>query len=192
MILPIHNTKDTFFSFLTGKTNKEIEEKLLELQEKAIKGQSKSEELLIDLEKRYQQDKEKITAILKGAHTNTMSTEEKLTEYGLVIREQLRTREEAKFESAALSVGIAERLKTQLQRCDSLNTSESVRSCANAKCKQQFDLALKICICRGKQDNMCYIVESHTFCLNLSFKIGEAWCNSVRTFDNGCVNAYAK
>ena len=86
------------------------------MQEKATTGQSKSEELLVDLEKRYHQDKEKITARLKGADTNTMSTEEKLTEYGLTIREQLRAREEAKFESAALSVGIAERLKTQLQR----------------------------------------------------------------------------
>ena len=57
-----------------------------------------------------------ITSKLKGANTNTMATEEKLTEYGLIIREELRAREEAKFESAALSVGIAERLKTQLQR----------------------------------------------------------------------------
>ena len=45
-----------------------------------------------------------------------MTTEEKLTEYGLIVREQLRAREEAKFESAGLSVGIAERLKAQVQR----------------------------------------------------------------------------
>ena len=100
----------------TGKTNKEIEEQLSALQQKAAQGQSKSEELLVDLEKRYRQDKEKITARLKGADTNTLTTEQKLTEYGLVIREQLRARGEAKFASAALSVGIAERLKNQLQR----------------------------------------------------------------------------
>lgn len=99
-----------------GKTNKEIEEQLSAFQQKAAQGQSKSEELLVDLEKRYRQDKEKITARLKGADTNTLTTEEKLTEYGLVIREQLRARGEAKFASAALSVGIAERLKNQLQR----------------------------------------------------------------------------
>ena len=87
------------------------------MREKAAQGQSKSEKLLIDLEKRYRQDKEKITARLKGADKNTMPTEEKLTEYALTVREQLRAREEAKFESAALSVGIAERLKNQLQRC---------------------------------------------------------------------------
>ena len=106
--------------FLTGKTNKEIEEALSQFREKATQGQAKSGELLVDLEKRYQQDKEKLTARLKGADTSTMSTEEKLTEYGLITREQLRAREEAKFESAALSVGIAERLKLQLQRCGKL------------------------------------------------------------------------
>jgi len=104
------------FLLCTGKSNKEIEEELSQLREKAAQGQSKSEKLLLDLEKRYHQDKEKITARLKGVDKNTMSTEEKLTEYGLVVREHLRASEEAKFESAALSVGIAERLKTQLQR----------------------------------------------------------------------------
>ena len=89
---------------------------MLQLHEQATQGQSKSEKLLVDLERRYRQDEERITARLKGADTNTMVTEEKLTEYGLIIREQLRATEEAKFESAALSVGIAERLKTQLQR----------------------------------------------------------------------------
>lgn len=99
-----------------GKTNKEIEEGLLKLREQTMEGHSKSEELLVDLEKRYHQDKEKISSKLKGADTNTMATEEKLTEYGLMVREQLRARKEAKFESAALSVGIAERLKAQVQR----------------------------------------------------------------------------
>lgn len=147
MIVLIHNSIHVHtFSLLTGQTNKEIEEKLLQLQEKATTGQSKSEELLVDLEKRYHQDKEKITARLKGADTNTMSTEEKLTEYGLVIREQLRARQEAKFESAALSVGIAERLKSQLQRYDNLNTIPLPHCCANGKCEQDLDLALKVCI----------------------------------------------
>ena len=100
----------------TGKTNKEIEEELYNLRDKALQGHAKSEELLIDLEKRYRQDKDTITSKLKGAGTNTMTTEEKLTEYGLIVREQLRAREEAKFESAGLSVGIAERLKAQVQR----------------------------------------------------------------------------
>ena len=104
------------FAIYTGKSNKEIEEELLQAREQAAQGQSKSEKLLMDLERRYQQDKEKVIARLKGADTNTMTTEEKLTEYGLIIREQLRALEEAKFESAALSVGIAERLKTHLQR----------------------------------------------------------------------------
>lgn len=81
-----------------------------------MQGHSKSDELLLDLEKRYRQDKENISSKLKGANTNTMATEEKLTEYGLFIREQLRAVGEAKFESAALSVGIAERLKAQVQR----------------------------------------------------------------------------
>ena len=100
----------------SGKTNKEIEEELFKLREKAMQGHSKSDELLLDLEKRYRQDKENISSKLKGANTNTMATEEKLTEYGLFIREQLRAVGEAKFESAALSVGIAERLKAQVQR----------------------------------------------------------------------------
>lgn len=104
------------FAIFTGKSNKEIEEQLLQAREQAVQGQSKSEKLLMDLERRYQQDKEKVIARLKGADTKTMTTEEKLTEYGLIIREQLRALEEAKFESAALSVGIAERLKTHLQR----------------------------------------------------------------------------
>lgn len=101
---------------LIGKTNKEIEEQLLQSREKVIQGPSKGDKLLIDLEKRYRQDKEKITARLKGADRSAMSPEEKLTEYGMIIREQLRARQEAKFESAAVSVGIAERLKYQLQR----------------------------------------------------------------------------
>ena len=100
----------------TGKSNKEIEEELCKLREQAMQGQSKSDKLLTDLEKRYHQDKEKISSKLKGADTNTMGTEEKLTEYALLLREQLRVREEGKFESAALSVGIAERVKAQLQR----------------------------------------------------------------------------
>lgn len=99
-----------------GKTNKEIEEQLLHSREKAIQGPSKGDTLLVDLEKRYRQDKDKLTARLKGADTSAMSPEEKLTEYGMIIREQVRARQEAKFESAALSVGIAERLKYQLQR----------------------------------------------------------------------------
>ena len=81
-----------------------------------MEGHCKSEELLVDLEKRYCQDKEMMSSKLKGANTNTMATEEKLTEYGLMIREQIRATEEAKFNSAALSVGIAERLKAQAQR----------------------------------------------------------------------------
>ena len=85
-----------------------------------MEGHCKSEELLVDLEKRYRQDKEMISSKLKGVNTNTMATEEKLTEYGLMIREQLRAREEAKFDSAALSVGIAERLKAQVQRCGNI------------------------------------------------------------------------
>lgn len=93
-----------------------MEEELLQARKETAQGQSKSEKLLMDLERRYQQDKEKVTARLKGADTNTMTTEEKLTEYGLLIRERLRALEEAKFESAALSVGIAERLRTHLQR----------------------------------------------------------------------------
>lgn len=104
------------FAIYTEKSNKEIEEELLQARKQAAQGQSKSEKLLMDLERRYQQDKEKVTARLKGADTNTMTTEEKLTEYGLLIRERLRALEEAKFESAALSVGIAERLRTHLQR----------------------------------------------------------------------------
>ena len=84
-------------------------------------GHSKSEELLKDLEERYRQDKEKISSKLKGVNTSTMATEEKLTEYGLMIREQLRAREEAKFNSAAVSVGIAERLKAQVQRCGNIS-----------------------------------------------------------------------
>ncbi|PFX16028.1 hypothetical protein AWC38_SpisGene19720 [Stylophora pistillata] len=99
-----------------GKSNKEIEEELLKSREKALQGHAKSEQLLLDLEKRYQQDKDAITAKLKGAGTNTMTAEQKLTEYGLIIREQLRAREEGKFESASLAVGIAERLKEQVQR----------------------------------------------------------------------------
>ena len=101
---------------LIGKTNKEIEEQLLHSREKTIQGSSKGDTLLVDLEKRYRLDKDKITARLKGADTSAMSPEEKLTEYGMIIREQVRARQEAKFESAALSVGIAERLKYQIQR----------------------------------------------------------------------------
>ena len=104
------------FAIYTGKSNKEIEEELLQARERAAQGQSKSEKILMDLERRYQQDKEKVIARLKGADTKTMTTEEKLTEYALIIREQLRALEEAKFESAALSVGMSERLKTHLQR----------------------------------------------------------------------------
>ena len=88
----------------------------MRLREEAVEGHCKSEELLVDLERRYCQDKEMMSSKLKGANTNTMATEEKLTEYGLMIREQIRAREEAKFNSAALSVGIAERLKAQAQR----------------------------------------------------------------------------
>ncbi|RMX39987.1 hypothetical protein pdam_00022972 [Pocillopora damicornis] len=98
------------------KSNKEIEEEMLRSREKALQGHAKSEQLLIDLEKRYRQDKDAITAKLKGAGTNTMTAEQKLTEYGLILREQLRAREEGKFESAGLAVGIAERVKEQVQR----------------------------------------------------------------------------
>ena len=101
---------------VTGKSNKEIEEEMLRSREKALQGHAKSEQLLIDLEKRYRQDKDAITAKLKGAGTNTMTAEQKLTEYGLILREQLRAREEGKFESAGLAVGIAERVKEQVQR----------------------------------------------------------------------------
>ena len=86
-----------------------------------MEGHSKSEEVLVNLEKRYRQDKEMLSSKLKGANTATMATEEKLTEYGLLIREQLRAREEAKFDSGALSVGIAERLKAQVQRCGDIS-----------------------------------------------------------------------
>ena len=111
-----------FFHYCcTGKSNKEIEEELLKVREQAMEGHSKSKELLLDLEKRYRQDKEMISSKLKGANTNTMGTEEKLTEYVLMIREQLRAREEAKFDSAAVSVGIAERLKAQVQRCGNIS-----------------------------------------------------------------------
>lgn len=89
---------------------------MLRSREKALQGHAKSEQLLIDLEKRYRQDKDAITAKLKGAGTNTMTAEQKLTEYGLILREQLRAREEGKFESAGLAVGIAERVKEQVQR----------------------------------------------------------------------------
>ena len=125
--LLLKNSKDivcqSFFSHCCckGKSNKEIEEELLKIREQAMEGHSKSEELLIDLEKRYRQDKEMISSKLKGVNTNTMATEEKLTEYALMIREQLRAREEAKFDSAAVSVGIAERLKAQVQRCGNIS-----------------------------------------------------------------------
>lgn len=89
---------------------------MLRSREKALQGHAKSEQLLIDLEKRYRQDKDAITAKLKGAGTNTMTAEQKLTEYGLILREQLRAREEGKFESAGLAVGIVERVKEQVQR----------------------------------------------------------------------------
>lgn len=73
-----------------------------------MEGYFKSKEFLLDLEKCYCQDKEMILFKLKGVNINIMGIEEKLIEYVFMIREQLYVREEVKFDSVVVFVGIVE------------------------------------------------------------------------------------
>ena len=93
----------------TGKTKKEIDQHLSRLGEEAIHGTTTGDKMLTSLEKRYQGDKEILTAKLRGANGHTMTSEEKLSEYILLIRECLRAKHEHKFESSASAVALAER-----------------------------------------------------------------------------------
>ncbi|XP_032219683.2 trichohyalin [Nematostella vectensis] len=91
-----------------GKSDLETEQEIKSLRDEALKGSSSTEKILSDLEKRYLEDKEDLRNRLRGASGHTITSEERLVEYALLLREQLRATQESKFESAAYSVGLAE------------------------------------------------------------------------------------
>ncbi|EDO46860.1 predicted protein, partial [Nematostella vectensis] len=91
-----------------GKSDLETEQEIKSLRDEALKGSSSTEKILSDLEKRYLEDKEDLRNRLRGASGHTITSEERLVEYALLLREQLRATQESKFDSAAYSVGLAE------------------------------------------------------------------------------------
>ena len=76
--------------------------------------------MLISLEARYQGDKDVLTARLRGADGQTMTSEERLAEFVLLVREYLRGKHEHKFESCAPAVGMAETPQARVDRYNHL------------------------------------------------------------------------
>lgn len=108
--------KRNVLNWLTGKTEKEIKEELTHNEERDGRGTVTGDRMLISLEERFQADTDILTTKLRGADGQTMTSEQKLTEYVLLIREYLRAKHEHKFESCAVAVAMAERPQARIDR----------------------------------------------------------------------------
>lgn len=101
-------TLSYYVTCLLGRTESEINEIFHKEWRELLAGQVDSDTMLQEICNRYQQEKESMKGMIRGEGDFPMTISQRLQEFKLLYREQLKASLEQSFESACLVIGVAE------------------------------------------------------------------------------------